>query len=144
MRKIIPKPVCCLWKLTVRQQLKRYVCCTTVASRWPETFRIPDSSLFDWYLLGIFVESSVSSLISDSDIRKDYIKLPLIHKLIRGEKISSLLEKTINVKSQQVTKNVKSENKKSGTIFSFCPGCGFDNSKQFKFCPQCGSTLSSK
>ena len=88
--------------------------------------------------------TSVSLLISDSDIRKDYITLPLIHKLIRGEKISSLLEKTINIESQKVTKNAKSENKESETIFSFCPGCGFDNSKQFKFCPQCGSALSSK
>ena len=88
--------------------------------------------------------TSVSLLISDSDIRKDYITLPLIHKLIRGEKTSSLLEKTINIESQKVTKNAKSENKESETIFSFCPGCGFDNSKQFKFCPQCGSALLSK
>jgi len=88
--------------------------------------------------------TSVSSLISDSDVRKDYIELPLIHKLIKGEKISSLLDKTINIESQQVTKNSKSESKKSETIFSFCPGCGFNNSKQFKFCPQCGLTLSSK
>ena len=51
--------------------------------------------------------TAVSLLISDSDIRKDYITLPLIHKLIRGEKISSLLEKSINIESQKVTKNAK-------------------------------------
>ena len=83
-------------------------------------------------------------LISDTDIRKDYIELPLIHKLIRGEKISSISDSAISSKSDEVVENSKSESKKSETIFSFCPGCGFNNSKEFKFCPQCGSSLTSK
>jgi len=28
-------------------------------------------------------------------------------------------------------------------IFTFCPSCGFNNSKQFVFCPQCGQNLKS-
>ena len=88
--------------------------------------------------------TSVSLLISDADIRKDYIELPLIHKLIRGEEISSISEPAISSKSDEAVENSKSENKKSKTIFSFCPECGFNNSKQFKFCPQCGSSLESK
>ena len=87
---------------------------------------------------------SVSLLISNTDIRKDYIELPLIHQLIHGHKQTEKKQDKKPIKDKKTDVKQSTNTTKSHSIFAFCPGCGFDNSKQFKFCPQCGTALSSK
>lgn len=83
---------------------------------------------------------SVSLLISDEKIRKDYINLPLLHQLITGKEVDIFLSKP--KKKESVIDDEKSNKESpSSTVFAFCPNCGFNNSNQFKFCPQCGSAL---
>jgi tetratricopeptide (TPR) repeat protein len=83
---------------------------------------------------------SVSLLISDKNIREDYIKLPLLHQLITGKKIDSPLSK---VKKQEsiIKQHKEKQDSSSDLLFAFCPNCGFNNTNQFKFCPQCGNSL---
>ena len=75
-----------------------------------------------------------SEYIEDEKVRNDYLTLPLLHKKIRGENTEELIEPI---------KEVVDTPKEKTNIFMFCPGCGFNNEKQFKFCPQCGTNLSS-
>ena len=42
------------------------------------------------------------------------------------------------LKKSKVIDDTSKEN-----IFTFCPSCGFNNSKQFAFCPKCGQDLKS-
>ena len=83
---------------------------------------------------------SVSLLISDEKIRKDYISLPLLHQLITGKKIDT---SPIESKKKEPVIDDEKSNKESSSnvVFAFCPNCGFNNANQFKFCPQCGNAL---
>tara|TARA_Y100001970_G_scaffold40955_1_gene50502 strand:- start:10151 stop:12637 length:2487 start_codon:yes stop_codon:yes gene_type:complete len=74
-----------------------------------------------------------SECIEDEKIRNDYLTLPLLHRKIRGEDLTSS-----NKDLQDDSSNTEDVN-----VFLFCPSCGFNNEKQFKFCPKCGSSLSS-
>ena len=69
--------------------------------------------------------------IRDKAIRKDYLKLPPLHKEI----FMKLTTDNIIAKEQ------KEEENKIDHIFKFCPSCGFNNDNSFKFCPGCGGTL---
>ena len=69
-------------------------------------------------------------------MREDYMKLPLIHRLMSGEVIDLDAQDTSDVEKQKISKDTELN------IFSFCPSCGFNNENKFKFCPQCGENLS--
>ena len=78
----------------------------------------------------------VSKLITDLEIRKDYMQLPLIHRLMSGEVIKLKIDKENNTAAKKNLTDVETN------IFAFCPSCGFKNENKFKFCPQCGENLS--
>ena len=78
----------------------------------------------------------VAKLISDSAMRKDYMELPLIHRLMSGENLN------LDIKNQNDKVVNEIPKQKELSIFSFCPECGFNNENKFKFCPQCGEGLS--
>ena len=79
----------------------------------------------------------VSKLITDPKMRKDYMQLPLIHRLMSGEIIDLNMKDKSTVDKQKISESAAELN-----MFAFCPGCGFNNENKFKFCPQCGGSLS--
>ncbi len=74
-----------------------------------------------------------SEYIEDEKVRGDYLSLPLLHRKIKGENLKELNDEIVIAKEKEDVKN---------EVFLFCPGCGFNNEKQFKFCPKCGTPLS--